>query len=317
MLRDGLNTSLNFSEYIKLLTETEAEDLNIKLNSCGYQSSDNLNDLLNTVELFIEDQNLSKEITKENLWNELLNNGYVLGDRILQLQSPALYGADVEELQEYLSRLGFFSDPINSIFNGNLEVSVKQFQENRGLSVDGVVGMYTSIEIRKLLRPNLGTSLNEAVKSFKRDSNTISICFDVDNIGNYKEQNDFYQKIKTHCTEMGVSVYFSSELNQNNNEENVVSYVNKLNPSLFLKFAFKDSGVSINYFKGKHSLSIIGEQLSNKIELDKEITSQGKSLPILKKTKSVTLIFNGNFYQFNIEELITIIVNELRDIYKN
>ena len=192
MLRDGLNTSLNFSEYIKLLTETEAEDLNIKLNSCGYQSSDNLNDLLNTVELFIEDQNLSKEITKENLWNELLNNGYVLGDRILQLQSPTLYGADVEELQEYLSRLGFFSDPINSIFNSNLEVSVKQFQENRGLSVDGVVGMYTSIEIRKLLRPNLGTSLNEAVKSFKRDSNTISICFDVDNIGNY----NFDQRIE-------------------------------------------------------------------------------------------------------------------------
>ena len=91
MLRDGLNTSLNFSEYIKLLTETEAEDLNIKLNSCGYQSSDNLNDLLNTVELFIEDQNLSKEITKENLWNELLNNGYVLGDRILQLQLSLIH----------------------------------------------------------------------------------------------------------------------------------------------------------------------------------------------------------------------------------
>jgi hypothetical protein len=86
---------------------------------------------------------------------------------------------------------------------------------------------------------------------------------------------------------------------------------------LFLKFAFKESGLSINYFKGKHSLSIIGEQLSNKIQLDKEITSQGKSLPILKKTKSVTLIFNGNFYQFNIEELITIIVHELKDIYKN
>ena len=128
---------------------------------------------------------------------------------------------------------------------------------------------------------------------------------------------DFYQKIKTHCTEVGVSVYFSSEVNQDNNEENVVGYVNKLNPSLFLKFAFKEPGLSVNYFKGKHSLSIIGERLSNKIGLDKEITSQGKSLPILKKTKSVTLIFNGNFYQFNIEELITKIVNELKDIYKN
>jgi peptidoglycan hydrolase-like protein with peptidoglycan-binding domain len=317
MLRDGLNTSLNFSEYIKSLSETEAEDLNIKLNSCGYQSSDSLSDLLNTIELFIEDQNLSKEITKENLWNELLNNGYVLGDRILQLQSPPLYGADVEELQEYLSRLGFFSDPINSIFNNNLEVSVKHFQENRGLSVDGVVGMDTSVEIRKFLRPNMGTSLNEAVKSFKRDPNTISICFDVDNVGDYKEQNGFYQELKTHCTEMGISVYFSSEVNQNNNEENVVSYVNKLNPSLFLKFAFKESDVIINHFEGKHSLSIIGEQLSSKIGTDEKITSQGKSLPILKKTKSVALIFNGNFYQFNIKKLITDIISEIKDIYKN
>jgi hypothetical protein len=163
----------------------------------------------------------------------------------------------------------------------------------------------------------MGTSLNEAVKSFKRSSNTISLCFDIDNIGNYKEQNAFYQKIKSICTEMGVSVYFSSEVNQNNNEENVVKYVNKLNPTLFIKFAYKESDSSINHFKGKHSLSIIGEQLSKKIELDIGITSQGKSLSLLKNTRSVTLIFNGNFYQFNTENIIYSMVAELRDAYKN
>ena len=51
MQRDGLNSSLNFSEYIKTLSEIETEDLNVKLNSCGYQSSDEVSDLLNTVEL--------------------------------------------------------------------------------------------------------------------------------------------------------------------------------------------------------------------------------------------------------------------------
>ena len=220
-------------------------------------------------------------------------------------------------MQEYLSRLGFFSEPINSTFSNSLETSVKQFQENRGLSVDGVVGMDTSIEIRKLLRPNMGTSLNEAVKSFKRSSSKISLCFDIDNIGNYKEQNAFYQKIKNICTEIGVSVYFSSEVNQNNNEENVVKYVNKLNPTLFIKFAYKESDSCIYHFKGKHSLSIIGEQLSKKIELDNGITSQGKSLSLLKNTRSVTLIFNGNFYQFNTENIIYSMVAELRDAYKN
>ena len=51
MQRDGLNSSLNFSEYIKTLSEIETEDLNVKLNSCGYQSSDEVSDLLNTVEI--------------------------------------------------------------------------------------------------------------------------------------------------------------------------------------------------------------------------------------------------------------------------
>ena len=315
MQRDGLNSSLNFSEYIKTLSEIETEDLNVKLNSCGYQSSDEVSDLLNTVELFIQDNNLSFNISKENLWHELLNNGYDLGDRILQLESPAIYGADVEELQEYLSRLGFYSNPINSVFNNNLENSIKQFQENRGLSVDGVVGMETSVEIRKLLRPNMNTSLNEAVKSFKRDSNTISICFDVDNIGKYKEQNNLYREIKNQCNEMGVSVYFSSEVTQDSNEENSVKYVNKLNPTLFIKLAFNESELIINYFKGKHSFSIIGEQLSEKIKIDNNTNSKGKSLPLLKNTRSVSLIFNGNFYQFNIKKLIKGLVLGLRDIY--
>ena len=315
MQRDGLNSSLNFSEYIKTLSEIETEDLNVKLNSCGYQSSDEVSDLLNTVELFIQDNNLSFNISKEDLWHELLNNGYDLGDRILQLESPAIYGADVEELQEYLSRLGFYSNPINSVFNNNLENSIKQFQENRGLSVDGVVGMETSVEIRKLLRPNMNTSLNEAVKSFKRDSNTISICFDVDNIGNYKEQNNLYREIKNQCNEMGVSVYFSSEVAQDGNEENSVKYVNKLNPTLFIKLAFNESELIINYFKGKHSFSIIGEQLSEKIKIDNNTNSKGKSLPLLKNTRSVSLIFNGNFYQFNIKKLIKGLVLGLRDIY--
>ena len=62
------------------------------------------------------------------LMNELLNNGYVLGDRILQLQSPALYGADVEELQEYLSRL------FNSSFQRfSLVISLKIISTADGL----------------------------------------------------------------------------------------------------------------------------------------------------------------------------------------
>ena len=98
-------------------------------------------------------------------------------DRILFLSNPVIYGSDVEELQEYLSRLGFYSEPINSTFDSNVSKSVRLFQENRGLSVDGTVGLETAGEIRRLLRPTMKTSLNEAVKSFKGRTSNFSICF--------------------------------------------------------------------------------------------------------------------------------------------
>ena len=316
MLRDGLTTNLSFTEYLQELSTEESDDLTIKLNSCGYPVSKNIEELINIVELFIEDHNLAKNISKEHLWLELLNNGYVLGDRILLLSNPIIYGSDVEELQEYLSRLGFYSDPINSTFDSSVSKSVKLFQENRGLSVDGTVGLETAAEIRKLLRPTMNTSLNEAVKSFKRRTSTFSICFDIENQGDYKEQIGLYQKIKDFCNENSLNVSFSSEIKRDTDEQNSIEYVNKVNPTLFL--SLRDStDLKVVFFKGKHSSSLIGERISKKIESKMGFVSEGKSLSVLKNTKSVTLVINGNFYQYNVINLLTNVVDELKEIYKD
>ena len=316
MLRDGLTTNSSFTKYLQELSTEESDDLTIKLNSCGYPVSKNIEELINIVELFIEDHNLAKNISKEHLWLELLNNGYVLGDRILLLSNPIIYGSDVEELQEYLSRLGFYSDPINSTFDSSVSKSVKLFQENRGLSVDGTVGLETAAEIRKLLRPTMNTSLNEAVKSFKRRTSTFSICFDIENQGDYKEQIGLYQKIKDFCNENSLNVSFSSEIKRDTDEQNSIEYVNKVNPTLFLNL--RDStGLKVVFFKGKHSSSLIGERISKRIESTMGFDSEGKSLSVLKNTKSVTLVINGNFYQYNIINLLSNVVDELKEIYKD
>ena len=316
MLRDGLTTNIRFTEYLQELSTEESDDLTIKLNSCGYPVSKNIEELINIVELFIEDHNLAKNISKEHLWLELLNNGYVLGDRILLLSNPIIYGSDVEELQEYLSRLGFYSDPINSTFDSSVSKSVKLFQENRGLSVDGTVGLETAAEIRKLLRPTMNTSLNEAVKSFKRRTSNFSICFDIENQGDYKEQIGLYQKIKDFCNENSLNVSFSSEIKQDTDEQNSIEYVNKVNPTLFL--SLRDStDLKVIFFKGKHSSSFIGERISKKIESKMSFVSEGKSLSVLKNTKSVTLVINGNFYQYNVINLLANVVDELKEIYKD
>ena len=105
--------------------------------------------------LFLEDRNLQNISTKEALWVELVNYGYKLGDRILTKTNPELCGSDIEELQELLSRLGFYSEPINGIFSKDVVSSVVRFQENKGLDVDGTVGLNTIKEIKRSLRPGL------------------------------------------------------------------------------------------------------------------------------------------------------------------
>ena len=97
MLRDGLTTNSNFTKYLQQLSNEELDDLTIKLNSCGYTSSKNIEELINLVELFIEDHNLSKNISKEHLWLELLNNGYKIINGHLIGPNVNLEGANLEK----------------------------------------------------------------------------------------------------------------------------------------------------------------------------------------------------------------------------
>ena len=54
----------------------------------------------------------------------------------------------------------------------------------------------------------MNTSLNEAVKTFKGSSSNLSICFDIENRGDYKEQIGLYQKIKDFCNENNLNISF-------------------------------------------------------------------------------------------------------------
>ena len=178
--------------------------------------------------MFLEDRSLRSLSTKEALWVELVNYGYRLGDRILTKTNPNLYGSDVEELQELLSRLGFYSEPINGVFTKEVVSSVIKFQENRGLAIDGTVGLNTVDEIKRLIRPGFDTSLNEAIKtispSFLSGNIGYSVSFNIPNIGNYKEQIVIYEKVKQLCLEKNILPSFASEAGEKVEEINVINY---------------------------------------------------------------------------------------------
>ena len=321
MLRGGLKISFDFSTFVDNLAKDEVEDLKSRLNYVGYSTNDDINELKAVVRVFIEDNSLGDINNKEDFWSELINFGYKLGDRILSFNNKTLYGSDVEELQELLSRMGFYSEPINGKYSKSVVEGVTKFQENRGITIDGVVGHNTVYEIKKLIRPGRDISLNEAIKSISPGLDTgiigFNICFDIPNIGSYKQQIKFYDKVKKTSLEKGVISVFASEVNEEIDINNKIEYINNLQPTLFISFNPKVND-SINYFKGTFSESLLGKKLAENLASSLQVKSIGKSSNILKQTKSVGIIINGKIYQkINIELIIESVVDTLNKQFEN
>ena len=321
MLRGGLKISFDFSTFVDNLAKDEVEDLKSRLNYVGYSTNDDINELKAIVGVFIEDNSFGDINNKEDFWSELINFGYKLGDRILSFNNKILYGSDVEELQELLSRMGFYSEPINGKYSRSVVEGVTKFQENRGITIDGVVGHNTVYEIKKLIRPGRDISLNEAIKSISPGLDTgiigFNICFDIPNIGSYKQQIKFYDKVKKTSLEKGVISVFASEVNEELDINNKIEYINNLQPTLFISFN-PEVNDSINYFKGTFSESLLGRKLAENLASSLQVKSIGKSSNILKQTKSVGIIINGKFYQkTNIKLIIESVVDTLNRQFEN
>lgn len=65
--------------------------------------------------------------------------------RTLRLMSPMMQGADVLQVQQALLKAGLSlgSDGADGFFGGATDVAVKQFQHQKGLTPDGIVGSQT------------------------------------------------------------------------------------------------------------------------------------------------------------------------------
>lgn len=73
-------------------------------------------------------------------WRTMVDAGYRLGDRLLYNRMPMLHGDDVADLQRRLNALGFDAGRVDGIFGPGTLAAVLDFQQNRHMAEDGVVG---------------------------------------------------------------------------------------------------------------------------------------------------------------------------------
>lgn len=95
---------------------------------------------------------ISDGLVGRQTWQELVEAGYALGDRVLYLRYPYFRGDDVRSLQARLNLLGFDPGREDGIFGDRTARGVREFQRNVGLSPDGIVGA-TTLQALDRLRP--------------------------------------------------------------------------------------------------------------------------------------------------------------------
>ena len=239
--------------FISHLNDEEKSDLADKLQGAGYLVSNNRDGLDYSFFSFIKDKNL-EEAADEDVWDSLTNFGYELGDRLLNLSNPNLFGSDVEELQELLSRLGFYSGTHTSLYSKELEEAVERFQENRGLVVDGNVGLNTVEELRSMQRPGERSSLNNAInligsKEVFLNKQKHIVCFYIPVINDYKARAFLYENIESICISNGISPIFASDINKEVGLNSVIAFVNNIQPSFFV-YITEGRLNDVNYFSG-------------------------------------------------------------------
>ncbi len=91
-----------------------------------------------------------KDYVDEEVWSNLVDASFVLGDRTLYLRAPHFFGADVKQLQKILGILGFSGGKADGTFGGTTEAALRQFQQNMGLPNDGICGAFTYQAIKNI-----------------------------------------------------------------------------------------------------------------------------------------------------------------------
>ncbi len=85
-------------------------------------------------------------------WRTMVDAGHRLGDRLLYNRMPMLHGDDVADLQRRLNAIGFDTGSVDGIFGASTLRAVLDFQQNRHMAEDGIVGPEVVQELDQISR---------------------------------------------------------------------------------------------------------------------------------------------------------------------
>jgi N-acetylmuramoyl-L-alanine amidase len=270
-------------------------------------------------------------IVDQETWQELVDAGYKIGDRLLYLKNPPFRGDDVKILQLWLKTLGFYPFNENGIFCEKTRKALVEFQDNMNIDDDGIMGKQTLHHLKSIQRiivsketsnfpyiKNNGKSkLNNKysiILDFSTSPEDKSWADDGVDIRFLKEKLYICRNIMGFCRDELNSAGFEVMTTTSGEESHGIflfdriENANKSDADYLISINLNHSsdteanGCSCYYFKGLKSYSIEGFQLSNMIQnkliddlkvLDCRV--HGSSYAILKNTSMTSVLVEPAF----------------------
>lgn len=281
----------------------------------------------NAVRKFQQDRGLLVTgLMDQETWQELVDAGYKIGERMLYLKYPPFRGDDVRILQVWLKTLGFYPYDENGIFCEKTHKALVEFQKNMNIADDGIVGGETVQNLKSLKRIIVSkeTSQFPLIKNLGRikelKENKIILDYS-ENIEDMRSSEKYLNEkiyicrsIVNFCRDIlsrnGIETLLSisDDERQNIFLYDRIAYANRSEADLLISIDLNYSidknanGCSCFYFKGLKSHSIPGYRIANLIQ-DK-ITSNlkvldcrvhGASYAILKETNMTSVLIEPAF----------------------
>ncbi|RPI24109.1 MAG: hypothetical protein EHM57_03125 [Actinobacteria bacterium] len=279
-------------------------DIQGRLSALGYDTAPDQTGTFGertelAVRSFQEARGLPRDgIVGPDTWRALVDAGFRLGDRLLYRRVPPLRGDDVAELQRSLNSLGFDCGKVDGTFEASTLDAILDFQHNRGMAVDGIVGPEVIEELRLMHRetdkpgrdavrerqwlatlPESITGRRIYVDAFCRDDEEAATTWEAAVAASLVIQN------------LGGHPILSRSVDTSPPERLRARRANGLDVDIVLSFQMlQDDEGAVCFFTSEHSRSEAGEAIATAVASRLGIATRGAAIPMLRETRSPAIV---------------------------
>ncbi|MBN2113667.1 MAG: peptidoglycan-binding protein [Acidimicrobiia bacterium] len=231
-------------------------------------------------------------------WKSVVDAGFRPGDRLLYYRLPMLHGEDVASLQHDLNALGFDPGQVDGIFGPDTLRAVLDFQQNRHLPEDGIVGLQFLEELTLMVRATRKAgrdALRERVwlRSLPATLAGERVFVDPSCREDFEAAQAWEAAVAAAglLGELGARPFLSRSADTRAPERLRALQANQLAADLILGFSLPGTDVpGVYYFASNLSHSEAGEALAAALAPRLGLTPVGRVLPLLQDTRAPAIV---------------------------